>query len=55
VTDYGTHAIVDLDLADGVRLKAMVPDARLWRPGQRVALQPRAFAAYRDNAVIHRG
>ena len=28
VTDYGTHAIVDIELPDGVRLKAMVPEAR---------------------------
>ena len=54
VTDYGTHAIVDIDLPDGVRLKAMVPEARNWAPGQAVDLKPRAFAAYRDNAAIHR-
>ncbi|MBC7476706.1 MAG: ABC transporter ATP-binding protein [Pseudorhodobacter sp.] len=55
VTDYGTHAIVDIDLADGVRPKAMVPDARLWAPETRVALTPQAFAVYRDNAVLYRG
>jgi putative spermidine/putrescine transport system ATP-binding protein len=54
VTDYGTHAIVDLELVDGVRLKAMVADARAWRPGQRLDLRPRAFAVYRDDAAIHR-
>jgi putative spermidine/putrescine transport system ATP-binding protein len=54
VTDYGTHAIVDLDLPDGVRLKAMVPEARNWSPQQSVDLLPRAFAAYRDNAAIFR-
>jgi putative spermidine/putrescine transport system ATP-binding protein len=54
VTDYGTHAIVDLDLSGGLRLKSMVPDARAWAHGQAVDLQPRAFAAYRDNAVIYR-
>ena len=54
VTDYGTHAIVDIDLPDGVRLKAMVEDARKWAAGQAVDLHPRAFAAYRDNAAIHR-
>ncbi|MEO8242285.1 MAG: ABC transporter ATP-binding protein, partial [bacterium] len=55
VTDYGTHAIVDIDLADGLRLKAMVTDARSWAADSPVALTPRAYAVYRDNAAIHRG
>ncbi len=38
VTDYGTHAIVDLELADGVRLKSMAPDARAWTAGMAVDL-----------------
>ena len=54
VTDFGTHAIVDIDLTDALRLKAMVPDARAWAAGNTVALAPRAFALYRDNAVLHR-
>jgi putative spermidine/putrescine transport system ATP-binding protein len=54
VTDYGTHAIVDIALADGVRLKSMAPDARAWTAGMAVELQPRAFALYRDDAAIHR-
>jgi putative spermidine/putrescine transport system ATP-binding protein len=54
VTDYGTHAIVDLELPDGLRLKSMVPEARDWKAEQSVDLQPRAFSGYRDNAVIHR-
>jgi putative spermidine/putrescine transport system ATP-binding protein len=54
VTDYGTHAIVDLELPDGLRLKAMVPEARQWTTGQAVDLEPRAFSAYRDNALIYR-
>jgi len=54
VTDFGTHGIVDVDLADGFRFKAMVPEARAWAAGQGVDLKPRAFSAYRDNAVIHR-
>ena len=55
VTDYGTHAIVDLDLPDGMRLKSMVPDARKYAAGQAVDLKPGAVAAYRDNAVVYRG
>ena len=54
VTDFGTHGIVDVDLPDGFRFKAMVPEARAWKAGQKVDLQPRAFSAYRDNAVIYR-
>jgi putative spermidine/putrescine transport system ATP-binding protein len=55
VTDYGTHAIVDLDLPDGLRLKAMVPDARPYAAGQPVDLVPGAVAAYREDAVVYRG
>jgi len=54
VTDFGTHAIVDIDLATGQRLKSMVPDARAWAAGTPVALAPRAFALYRGNACVHR-
>ncbi len=54
VTDYGTHGIVDLELPDGLRLKSMVPEAREWSAGQAVDLAPRAYAAYRDNAVAYR-
>ena len=54
VTDYGTHAIIDIELADGKRLKSMVREARAWKAGQAVELKPSAFAAYRDNAVVHR-
>ncbi|WP_417309063.1 ABC transporter ATP-binding protein [Devosia sp.] len=54
ITDFGTHAIVDIDLPDATRLKAMVPDARHWQPDSAVDLKPRAFAVYRDNAAIHR-
>ena len=54
VTDYGAHAIVDLELPDRLRLKAMVPEARDWKAGQQVDLKPQAFAAYRDNAAIYR-
>jgi putative spermidine/putrescine transport system ATP-binding protein len=54
VTDFGTHGIVDVDLPDGFRFKAMVPEAREWKAGQKVDLKPRAFSAYRDNAMIYR-
>jgi putative spermidine/putrescine transport system ATP-binding protein len=54
ITDYGTHAIVDVELPDGLRLKSMVREARDWTSDQPVDLAPTAFAAYRDNAVAYR-
>lgn len=54
VTDYGTHAVVDIELPDGFRLKSMVSEARDWRAGQAIDLKPRAYAVYRDNKAIHR-
>ncbi len=54
VTDYGTHAVVDIELADGLRLKSMVPDARAWKADMPIDLHPRAFAVYRDDVAIHR-
>ena len=52
ITDFGTHGLVDLELADGFRLKSMVAHPDLFAVGQRVALVPRAVAAYRDNARL---
>ncbi|MBO0142645.1 ABC transporter ATP-binding protein [Agrobacterium sp. Ap1] len=54
VTDYGSHGLVDLDLADGTRLKSMVAHPDLFRTGQGVDLKPRAVAAYRNNQQIFR-
>jgi putative spermidine/putrescine transport system ATP-binding protein len=54
ITDYGTHAIVDLEMIHGTRLKSMVPEARDWKTGQPVDLRPRAYAAYRDTPCIYR-
>ncbi len=54
VTDYGSHGLVDLDLADGTRVKSMVAHPDMLRAGQGVDLLPRAFAAYRNNQQIYR-
>jgi len=54
VTDYGTHGLVDLDLEDGTRLKSMVSHPDLFGSGQRVALAPKAVAAYRGDTRIYR-
>jgi len=54
VTDYGSHGLVDVDLHDGTRIKAMVGHPDLFKAGQGVTLAPKAIAAYRDGTVIHR-
>ena len=54
VTDFGTHALIDIELPDGFRLKSMVSEARDWQAGQAIDLKPRAYAVYRDNRAIHR-
>lgn len=55
VTDYGTHGLVDLELNDKTRVKAMVSHPDLFKAGQGVTLAPKSIAAYRDGVVIHRG
>ncbi len=54
VTDYGTHGLVDLGLADGTRIKSMVAHPDMFRAGQGVRITPRAVTLYRDNRPIHR-
>ena len=54
VTDFGTHAIVDLDLPGPVRAKAMVSPDHGWTSEDRLRLTPERFALYRDNAVLYR-
>jgi putative spermidine/putrescine transport system ATP-binding protein len=53
VTDFGMHKIVDIDLADGTRLKAMVAPTDMIRAGMVVAPSCSGFFAFRDNALIH--
>ena len=50
----GGLPLVDLDLADGTRVKAMVDDARTLAAKSTVDLQPTAISAYRGEAVIYR-
>ncbi len=51
--DFGTHKMVDVDLADGSRLKAMVaPDDRI-RAGMRVEPRFAGFFVFRDNELVH--
>ena len=53
VTDFGTHGLVDLHLSDGTRVKCMVASPEPFHAGETVALNPRAFAAFRDNVKLY--
>ncbi len=53
ITDFGTHGLVDLDLPDGLRIKAMVSHPDLFKRGQGANLKPKAIAAYRDGKLVH--
>ncbi|SFV31839.1 putative spermidine/putrescine transport system ATP-binding protein [Devosia crocina] len=54
VTDYGTHGLVDLDLPEAIRVKAMVDHPDRFSTGQSVNLAPRAVAAFRDGRQVFR-
>jgi putative spermidine/putrescine transport system ATP-binding protein len=51
--DFGTHKIVDIDLADGTRLKAMTAPDSNWARGMGVEPLAQVFRAYRDNQLVH--
>ncbi|MBB4237281.1 ABC transporter ATP-binding protein [Rhizobium esperanzae] len=51
--DFGTHKIVDVDLADGTRLKAMVAPDERFQAGMKVEPSFASFFAFRDNALVH--
>lgn len=52
IVDFGTHKMVDVDLADGTRLKAMVaPDDQI-RAGMRVEPSFAGFFIFRDNELV---
>ena len=54
VTDFGTHAIVDIELADGCASSPWSPTPAPGRPAP-PSTSPRAPSPlYRDNAAIHR-
>ncbi|MDM9624829.1 ABC transporter ATP-binding protein [Rhizobium sp. S152] len=51
--DFGTHKLVDIDLADGTRLKAMTSPDSNWTKGMAVEPIVRAYYAFRDNQLVH--
>ncbi|MVA70967.1 ATP-binding cassette domain-containing protein [Agrobacterium vitis] len=50
--DFGSHLMVDLQLGDGTRVKAMTDPGTGWQKGDRAELQVRAFRVFRHNKVI---
>ncbi len=54
VTDYGSHGMVDIALADGFRLKAMVGEPRLFQSGQAVDLRAGKVTLFRDDVRVWR-
>lgn len=51
--DFGTHKIVDVDLSDGTRMKAMTSSNSGWTMGTSVKPVAAAFRAFRDNRLVH--
>ncbi|MBX4870395.1 MULTISPECIES: ABC transporter ATP-binding protein [Rhizobium] len=51
--DFGTHKMIEVDLADGTRLKAMVPPDDRVQAGMKVEPSFVSFFAFRDNALVH--
>ncbi|OLP57603.1 ABC transporter [Rhizobium rhizosphaerae] len=51
--DFGTHKLVDIDLLDGTRMKAMMPPETQVPRGLRVELGVSAFHVFRDGAQVY--
>jgi putative spermidine/putrescine transport system ATP-binding protein len=51
--DFGTHKIVDIDLADGTRLKAMIAPDSNWGKGVGVEPAALAFRVFRNNKLVY--
>jgi len=52
VTDFGSHAVVEIDLPERTRVKAHLPDAPDAAPGTPVTVTPRRHTLYRDDRVL---
>ncbi|WP_434286209.1 ABC transporter ATP-binding protein [Celeribacter sp. SCSIO 80788] len=51
-TDYGTHILVDIELEDGTRIKAMCPPATRLATGETVALHASRVALFRGSEKL---
>jgi putative spermidine/putrescine transport system ATP-binding protein len=52
-TDFGSYHLVDVQLADGNRMKAMTAPASRWRKGDRVAVLVNSYAAFRNQQLAY--
>ncbi|MCA0941821.1 ABC transporter ATP-binding protein [Salipiger pacificus] len=52
VTDYGTHLLVDVDLPEGDRIKAMCPPGARFAAGEEVAPEAGHVALFRGDAKL---
>jgi putative spermidine/putrescine transport system ATP-binding protein len=52
VTDFGSHAVAEIDLPEGTRVKAHLPEAPDAAPGMPVTVTPRRHTLYRDDRVL---
>ncbi|QFY63032.1 ABC transporter ATP-binding protein (plasmid) [Rhizobium grahamii] len=51
--DFGTHKVVDVDLADATRVKVMTSSDSNWTKSMQVDLTATAFRVFRDNRLVH--
>ncbi len=51
VTDFGSHAVVEIDLPDGLRVKVQLAEAPATASGP-VAIHPRRYCLFRDDRVL---
>lgn len=51
-TDFGTHVLVTVDLADGTQVRAMCPPDVRFDTGQRVSFEVDRFAVFRDGTQV---
>jgi len=52
VTDFGSHAVVEIDLPDAGRIKALRPDVPAAAPDTAVTILPRRYHLYREDRMI---
>jgi putative spermidine/putrescine transport system ATP-binding protein len=52
VTDFGSHAVVEIDLPEGTRVKAHLPEAPVASAGTPVTVTLRRHTLYRDDRVL---
>jgi putative spermidine/putrescine transport system ATP-binding protein len=53
-TDFGSHAVLEIDLPEGLRIKALRPKMPDLAPGATVSLSARVWQLYRQDRVVLR-